>query len=122
MPGAEDPAPDPEAALPDLEDALPLRVGHLAPAREHVVEPRADDAARDSPHGDAEDEIPVAAPPRPADAGQPRGREDPEQEHDAVGVKLQGADVDAAAGGAGNGREQKAHAGSLANPPEGWRA
>src|SRR5439155_14776787 len=36
----EDPAPDAETALPDLEDPLPLRVGHLAPARDVVVEAR----------------------------------------------------------------------------------
>ena len=66
-----DPAPDAEAALPDRERPPPL-VRQLVPARDDVVEPRADDSGGDAPHRDAEDEIPVAAAPRPADSGDRR--------------------------------------------------
>src|SRR5439155_7952461 len=66
-----DPAPDAEAALPDRERAPP-RVRDLAPARDVVVEARADDPAGDAPDRAAEDQIPVSAPAHPADAGQPR--------------------------------------------------
>ena len=44
----QDPSPHAEAALPDLEDPLPLRVGHFAPARDVVVEACADDPGRDT--------------------------------------------------------------------------
>src|SRR5207302_9791246 len=62
----QDAAPDAEAALPDGEDALPLRLRDLIPAGDVVVGARADDPERDAPHRDAQDEIPVAAAPNPA--------------------------------------------------------
>src|SRR5205814_4815481 len=71
-----DTAPNSEASSPDLEGALPLRIGHLVPARDHVVEARAHHSAGNAPHGVAEDEIPVAAAPHPADSGEPHGPED----------------------------------------------
>src|SRR5207248_4065064 len=63
-----DPAPDAEAALPYGGEAPPV-IRHLVPARDVVVEARADDPERDAPDGDPEDEIPVAAPAHPAHAG-----------------------------------------------------
>src|SRR5690242_6847754 len=81
----QDPAPDAEAALPDRERRPPgVDRLDLAPARDVVVEPRPDDAEGDAPHGDAEDEIPVAAPFDPAVARQQEARSDREQQHDAV--------------------------------------
>src|SRR4030095_1982434 len=65
-----DPAPDAEASLPDGEDALPLRARDLVPARDVVVDARADDSGRDAPDRDLEHEVPVAAAPGPAVAGQ----------------------------------------------------
>jgi hypothetical protein len=92
----EDAAPDSKAAFPDLEDALPLRVGHLVPARQVVIEPGADDPERDAPHGDAEDEIPVTAAIDPADPGEGHAARDREQEHQPVHVQHERADVDRA--------------------------
>src|ERR687884_152521 len=68
-------APHAEPALPDGERPPP-RAGHLVPAREVVVRARADDAERDAPDGDAEDEVPVAPQPPPANAGQRGARGD----------------------------------------------
>ena len=90
----EDAAPDAEAALPHLEDALPLRRRHLVPRGDVVVEPRADDAEGDTPHRDARDEIPFAAHRLPAVAGQPDAREDRDEQREPVHVQLQRADVD----------------------------
>ena len=89
----EDAAPDAEPALPDGERPPPV-VGNLVPARDVVVEARADDPERDTPDRDAEDEIPVAAEPRPANPGQPDARRDREQQHQAVHVDVQRPDVD----------------------------
>ena len=80
-----DAAPDAEAALPDRERPPPL-VRQLVPARDHVVQARADDPERDAPDRDPEDEIPVAAAPRPADPGDDDGRRDRDEERQAVEV------------------------------------
>ena len=106
-PGADehaggDAAPDPEAAFPDGERLPPLVVDRV-PARDHVVEPRAHDAREDAPHGRAEDEIPARVaperpPPGPAPPRDPGRSNDPEQEHQPIGVDLNGSDVDLAAG------------------------
>src|SRR5439155_1320130 len=68
--------------------------------------PRADDPERDAPDGDAEDEIPVAAPPHPPPPGQRDRRRDREQEHQAVHVDRERAEVDRAAVRRGDVREQ----------------
>src|SRR5207247_5509876 len=65
----QDPAPDPETSLPDGDDAPPVLVIDLAPARRHVIGARPHDPEGDAPDGDAEDQVPVAALPCPADAG-----------------------------------------------------
>src|SRR5262245_35643483 len=102
----ENPAPHAEAALPDGERRPPgVDRLHLAPARDVVVDPRADDPERDSPDGDAEDEIPVAAPLHPAVAGKGDAGRDREQEHDPVEMDRERADVDRAAMRRGNARE-----------------
>ncbi len=82
----EDPAPDPEATLPDLEDALPLRVGDVVPGGDDVVEPRADDPGRDAPHGDPEDQVGVALAPAPAPARQEDGGDDRDEQRQPVRV------------------------------------
>ena len=89
----QDPAPHAEAALPDREDAPPL-VRDLVPARDHVVEARADDAEGDAPDRHAQDEIPVAAAARPAQAGQSDARGDAEQQHQPVHVQRQRAELE----------------------------
>src|SRR5262249_34003520 len=90
----EDPAPDAEAALPDGE-RRPPRVDRLdlAPAGDVVVEPGADDAERDAPDCDTEDEVPVAAPLHPPVAGQRDARGDREQQHHTVEVDRERTDV-----------------------------
>jgi hypothetical protein len=75
-----------------------------------VVKPRADDAEADAPDGDAEDQIPVAALRDPAAAGDPDAGDDPGQQHQAVHVDDQRADVDRAAGRRRDGGEEAAHA------------
>src|SRR5438105_14556052 len=99
-----DPAPDAEPALPDRERAPPV-VRYLVPARDVVVEPRADDPEPDAPDGDAEDQIPIPAPADPARAGQPDAGHDAEQQHQAVHVDRQRADVDDAGVRGGDRRE-----------------
>src|SRR6185437_16004546 len=92
----QDAAPDAEAALPDGERPPPM-VGYLVPAGDVVVDARADDPERDAPHGDPQDEVPVAAEPRPADAGEPDTRRDCDEQHEPVHVDVQRAQVDDAA-------------------------
>ena len=102
---AQDPAPHTEAALPHGEGAPP-RVRHLVPARDDVVEAGADDPGGDSPDGHAQDEIPVAAHARPADAGQHDARDDREQQHDPVHVDRERPDMDDARVGRWNRGDQ----------------
>ena len=129
-----DPAPDAEAALPDGE-GLPPFVVDRAPARDHVVEAGADDAGEDAPHGDAEDEVAARVVPerpaaRPAPARHPGGGDDPEQEHEPVGVHLERAQVDLTARRARNRAEKSSehrHGESLPArrarfPVKGWYA
>ena len=85
----------------------PPVVGHLVPARDVVVEARADDPERDTPDGDAQDEVPVAAEPRPANPGQPDARRDREQQHQAVHVDVQRPDVDDAGRRRGDGGDSR---------------
>jgi hypothetical protein len=89
----QDPAPNAEPSFPDGERAPPL-VGHLVPARDVVVRARSDDAERDPPDGDADDQIPVPAEPHPAQPGQPEGGCDREQQHQAVQVDVERPEVD----------------------------
>src|SRR5919109_2962882 len=109
----EDPAPDAETAFPDLEDALPLRVGHLRPARDHVVGAGADDPGGDAPDGDAEEEVPVAAlrpgPLRPAQARDDDADGDREQQHQPVHVDVERADLEEAVRRRGNRRDHGPH-------------
>ena len=98
---AGDPAPDPEAALPDRERLPPLLVDG-APARDDVVDARSDDPAEDAPHGDAEDEVaarvaPEGPAPRISPAGQPGRRDDAQQEHRAHRRAPDGPELDLAA-------------------------
>src|SRR5206468_7975916 len=66
----EDSAPDAEPALPHRERRPPrVERAHLVVGRDVVVEARADDAEAHAPHRDAKNEVPVAAAPRPANAG-----------------------------------------------------
>src|SRR5258708_5420674 len=62
-----DRAPDAEPARPHRERAVPVRVDRavLVPARDVVIDARADDAGDDTPDRDAVDEIPLAAPANP---------------------------------------------------------
>jgi hypothetical protein len=92
----EDAAPDAQAAFPDLEHALPLRVWHLVPARQVVIEPRADDAGRDAPDRDAQDEVPVSAATDPAHAGERNAPRDRHEEHQPVHVQHERTEVDRA--------------------------
>src|SRR5262245_10354405 len=90
-----DPAPDAEPALPDRKRPPPL-VRQLVPARDDVVEAGADDPRRDAPDGDAKDEIPVAAPPRPAKPGYRDRCRDRDEERQTVEVDRQRTDLDRA--------------------------
>src|SRR6185437_9307513 len=90
----QDAAPDAEAALPDLEDPLPLRVRDLVPGGEVVVGARADDAEGDPPDGDADDEVGIAAHPLPAVGGEPDAREDRDEERQPVEMDVQRAEID----------------------------
>ncbi len=97
-----DAAPDAEAALPDREGLPPLVVDG-APARDHVVDARANDAGEHAPHGHAEDEVSLRIAPerpaaRPAPARQQGGSDDAEEKHEPVGMDLERAEVDLAAG------------------------
>src|SRR5206468_10191786 len=65
-----DAAPDAEPTPPDREGPPP-GIGHLVPARGQVVQAGADDAARNAPHREPEDEIPVAATRHPTASGDP---------------------------------------------------
>ena len=87
----QDAAPDAEPALPDLEDALPLRRRHLVPGGDVVVGARADDAEADAPDRDADDEIPVAALRAPAPAGQPDRSDDRDEQRQPVEVERRAA-------------------------------
>ena len=108
----QDAAPDSQPSPPDLEGPLPLGIRNLAPARDDVVETRPDHSTRHTPHGDAEDEIPVTAAACPASAGEPDRAEDPQQEHDPVRVQRDTPDVNLPARGARD-RSEQAHASSV---------
>ena len=105
----EDAAPDAEAALPDREGPPPL-VRQLVVARDDVVEPRADDARRDAPDGGAQHEVPVAAAPRPAHAGEADRSDDGDEQRDPVHVDRQRPDVDRAGGRRRERGEEARHA------------
>src|SRR5262245_1076579 len=74
-----DASPHAEAALPDRERPPPL-VRELVPARDHVVQPGADDPERDAPDGEPEDEVPVAPAARPADPRDDDRRDDRDEQ------------------------------------------
>ena len=103
-----DPAPDSEPALPDLEDALPLRARHLAPGGDVVVEAGADDAEADAPDGHARHELPVAAHPDPPPPGQPDARENRDEQRQPVHVERQRPKMDDARMRAGDRSEHRA--------------
>src|SRR5918994_3666162 len=107
----QDAAPDAEAALPDHEHALPLRIRDLRPARHHVVRARADNSGGDPPHGDSQQQVPVAAlrpgPLRPAQPGDDDAHRDREQEHQPVHVDRHGAALEEPARGR---RDRRNHA------------
>src|SRR5262249_30881547 len=105
----EDPAPDPEAAMPDLEDALPLRRRHLVPRGEVVVEARADDAEADGPDGDPDDEVGVPTRTLPPAAREPERGEDGDEERQAVEVDRERPDVDDPARRRGDVRDRCDH-------------
>src|SRR5690348_5437078 len=106
-----DRAPDAEPARPHRERPVPVRVdgGVLVPARDQVVDARADDPEDHAPDGDAVDEIPVAAPAHPALPGEPDGGRDREQEHQPVHVDRERADAVDARRRRGNRCEDGAH-------------
>ena len=105
----EDPTPDPEAAVPDLEDALPFRRRHLVPRGDVVIEARADDAEADAPHGHPDDEVGIASLALPAACGQPDRGEDRDEERQAVEVDRERPDVDDPARRRGDVRERRDH-------------
>ena len=106
-----DAAPHSEAAAPDREHAPPL-VRHLVPARDDVVDPRADDPGRDAPHGATEDEIPVAAAVDPAPARDVRAHGDRSEQREAVHVDGERPELERARAGRGD-RREKAHRGRI---------
>jgi len=99
-----DPAPDPEAALPDRERAPPV-VGHLVPARRDVVQPSADETRREPPHRDVVDELAPAALLLPAPDRDRDRSADPEHVHQPIRVHEQRPEVKAVARWAGDERE-----------------
>jgi hypothetical protein len=109
----EDPAPDAETAPPDHEDALPLRIGHLRPAREHVVGTGADDSGGNAPDGDPQEQVPVASlgpgTLRPAQPGDDDADRDREQQHQPVHVDRHGPDLEEAVHGRRNRRDHGPH-------------
>ena len=113
----QDAAPNAEATLPHFEDPLPFRRRHFVPRRDVVIRARADDAERDTPDGDACDEIPVAALGDPSESGQPDRREDRDEQREPVHVQLHGAEVDDARVGRG----EIAEHGLILPAGVGWR-
>ena len=101
-----DPAPHAEPALPDGERPPPL-VRELVPARDHVVQARPHDAGRDAPDGAAEDEVPVAAPPRPADARDDDRCGDRDEERQPVEMDRERPELDRARVGRRDGSEYR---------------
>ena len=92
------PPQTPRPPFQTANDALPLRVGHLVPARDVVVErarrrcrPRRPRPRR----GSTRSRSPPA--PHPAHAGQPDAGRDREQQHQPVHVDRQRAEVERAA-------------------------
>ena len=109
----EDPAPDAEPAVPELEHALPFRRRHLVPRGDVVVEPRPDDAEPDAPERDAQHEIAVAPHAAPADARQPDAEQDRDQQRQAVQVDDERPDVEDAARRRRNRCDRHRHRGRL---------
>lgn len=103
-----DAAPDAEAALPDGEDAPPL-VWHLVPARDNVVDPRADDPPEHAPHGHPVDEIPAPALADPKRPGNDNGDDDAEEQHQPVDADRQRPQLDDVVCGARDAGEHGAH-------------
>src|SRR5690606_37681354 len=107
-PGAEraerDRAPDPEAALPDLEGVHPVTA--LAEVqlvvRDHVVEPAAHEAERDGPDSDVGHRPGPPAPGDPALVAEPDGNEDADDDAERVAAQRDGAEVQHPARRAGN--------------------
>src|SRR6185437_8740407 len=93
----QDPTPHAEAALPHLEDPLPLGVGHLVPGGDVVVGARADDAEGDAPHRDADDEVGISAERLPALDGERDARDDRDQQRQPVQMDDERAEVERAA-------------------------
>src|SRR5581483_391326 len=112
----EDAAPHAQAALPHLEDALPLWARHLVPGGDVVVGARADDAETDAPDRDACDEIPVAAERDPTLSAEPHAREDRNEQREPVHVELERPQVHDTGVRRRDVREQ-AHAPTLSAPP-----
>ena len=91
--------------------------GQLVPARDHVVQARADDAGGDAPDGDAEDEIPVAAAPRPADPRDHDRRRDRDEQRQPVEVDRERPELDRARARATGSTEAEAPARHSADTP-----
>ncbi len=96
-----DPAPDPQAALPDRERPPPV-VGDLVPARGQEVEAPADDPGREAPQRHVLDELARAALRLPAARGDRDRREHGEHVAEPVDADVEGPDVDPVERRAGN--------------------
>jgi hypothetical protein len=99
---ARDPAPDPEAALPDREDAPEVVRLDLTGGRDHEVDPPADQPGREAPGGSlvCEVRIPARLPPSPP--GDEDRRRNGEHVREPVGVDEQRPDIEAVVRGAGD--------------------
>ena len=86
-----------------------------------MVDAGADDAEGDAPDGDARDELPLAAERGPALAGQPDGGQDRDEQRQPVEVERQRAEVERAAGRAGDGAEHGADTATTARTGTGER-
>ncbi len=107
-PGAQrptgDPAPDPQPTVPDPQHVDRVSVGAEVGvrARDDVVDPRPDDAERNSPSGHVGGDIGrLAARAQPLPGDHDRDR-DADQDHKGVGPQRDGTCVQDARRGAGN--------------------
>jgi hypothetical protein len=89
-----DPAPDPQASLPDRERPPPV-VGNLVPARREVVQPSPYESRREPPHRDVVHQLPPPSALLPAPHRENDGGADPEHIHQPIRVKEQRPDVKA---------------------------
>ena len=110
--GQEQAAEGREAAVPDGEDVARV-VGVVAQVRQHVHRPGADDGGEDDPeeHRDEPVGAVAVAAQAPLEVGEPEPER--EREPDAVGVDLQGPDVE------GDGDRFHRAAGARLGPAEG---